>query len=519
MSANRRAARRAGTRRAGTRRAGGLGAATAVVLALTAPLGPAAFPAVAGLLPAPPGGSAAGTSEEAPAPAWRGWLTGPPRHPDAPRLPHPGSPQEPGPEEPGPHEAPADTPEAPTPGAAESAGGAAGRSVGELLGRLRTLYRAAGSATEQYNAAEEALREQREKVERLRKRLTGARADLDAQRRAAGRLAREQYRGGSAALDPYLGMLLSRTPQDAFHRGHVLDEAAQSQAATVRRLAAGERRLRRTAERARRALERRERLAADEAERRDAVLVRLDDISRLLASLSDSQLAAVRERERTEVRRAQRELLDDGKLGSETEAAARAPSAAGAAAVRNALAQVGKPYRWGAEGPASFDCSGLTSWAWAGAARPIPRTSQEQWRRLPRVGLDQLRPGDLVVYFAEATHVALYIGDGRVVQAPRPGATVKVSPVAANPLLGAVRPDPEGRPLPRYAPPPLPPGASEGTDTGHGSARAPSSSPAPPPGAATTPRPGATSRPPSGATSTPRPGTSAVPRPGAAVSR
>ncbi|MBW1597188.1 hypothetical protein HPT28_09045 [Streptomyces sp. JJ38] len=439
-------------------------------------------------------------------------MTGPPRHPDAPRPPSPDSPERPAPDEPpGPREAPDAAPEVADPEAAEGTGETAGRSVGELLGRLRTLYREAGSATEQYNAAEEALREQREKVQRLRKRLTGARADLDAQRRAAGRLAREQYRGGSVALDPYLGMLLSRTPQDAFHRGHVLDEAAQSQAATVRRLAAGERRLRRTAERARRALERRERLAEDEAERRDAVLGRLDDISRLLASLSDSQLAAVRERERAEVRRAQRELLDDGKLGSDTQAAARAPSAAGAAAVRNALAQVGKPYRWGAEGPAAFDCSGLTSWAWAEAARPIPRTSQEQWRRLPRVGLDQLRPGDLVVYFAEATHVALYIGDGRVVQAPRPGAAVKVSPVAANPLLGAVRPDPDGRPLPRYAPPPLPPGAGEGADAGYGSARAPSSSPAPGPGTSAVPGPGTPS--------TPRPGASAAQGPGATVSR
>ncbi|MEW5535585.1 C40 family peptidase, partial [Streptomyces virginiae] len=114
------------------------------------------------------------------------------------------------------------------------------------------------------------------------------------------------------------------------------------------------------------------------------------------------------------------------------------PTAAGGAALRYAAAQIGKPYVWGAEGPGSFDCSGLTSQAWAHAGRTIPRTSQEQWARLPKVPLDQLRPGDLVVYFPKATHVGLYVGDGKVIQAPRPGSVVKVSPVAANPLLGAV---------------------------------------------------------------------------------
>ncbi|WP_065964503.1 C40 family peptidase [Streptomyces sparsogenes] len=117
-----------------------------------------------------------------------------------------------------------------------------------------------------------------------------------------------------------------------------------------------------------------------------------------------------------------------------------ASAAAGQRALRYAMNQIGKPYVWGAEGPGSFDCSGLTSQAWAHAGRPIPRTSQEQWRRLPHVKLNRLRPGDLVVYFKGASHVAIYAGNGMVVQAPRPGTRVKLSPLASNPLRGAVRP-------------------------------------------------------------------------------
>ncbi len=137
--------------------------------------------------------------------------------------------------------------------------------------------------------------------------------------------------------------------------------------------------------------------------------------------------------------------------------------------------QIGKPYVWGAEGPDSYDCSGLTQRAWASAGTGVPRTSQEQWAELDRVPLRQLRPGDLVVYFPEATHVALYLGDGLVVHAPRPGAAVKVSPVAANPVLGAVRPDPDGPPVPEYEPPALPEGAREGSDTGYAQKAAPES--------------------------------------------
>ncbi|WP_234356828.1 NlpC/P60 family protein [Streptomyces sp. NBRC 110028] len=119
-----------------------------------------------------------------------------------------------------------------------------------------------------------------------------------------------------------------------------------------------------------------------------------------------------------------------------------ASASAGQRALRWALNQIGKPYVWGAEGPNAFDCSGLTSQAWAHAGRTIPRTSQEQWRRLPRISLSQIRPGDLVIYNKGASHVAIYAGGGQVVQAPRPGTTVRLSPLASNPVQGVVRPGP-----------------------------------------------------------------------------
>lgn len=119
--------------------------------------------------------------------------------------------------------------------------------------------------------------------------------------------------------------------------------------------------------------------------------------------------------------------------------AAAASAAAAQAAVGFAMAQVGKPYVRGGTGPASFDCSGLTYRAWARAGVRIPRTSQQQWRSLYRVPVSRLRPGDVVVYFRQATHVALYIGGGEVIQATHPGSDVQIGPLDADPILGAVR--------------------------------------------------------------------------------
>lgn len=114
-----------------------------------------------------------------------------------------------------------------------------------------------------------------------------------------------------------------------------------------------------------------------------------------------------------------------------------------AKAVSFALAQVGKPYIYGATGPNAYDCSGLTQAAWRAAGVSIPRTSQAQWGGLPRVSSSNVRPGDLVIYRG-AGHVALYIGGGKIVEASRPGAPIRVAPwrsgwYASN-FVGVVRP-------------------------------------------------------------------------------
>ncbi|MEU3104530.1 C40 family peptidase [Streptomyces griseoflavus] len=365
--------------------------------------------------------------------------------------------------------APASASAAPEPGV--GAGGSEGRSVTELLTELQTLYREAGKATESYNATGERLKRQHAETVRLERALARTRTSLSDSRTEAGRLARQQYQSVTG-LSPYVRLLLARDSQRAIEQGHVIGRLARERAETVGRLTGEEKAAGELARRAREALAERRALSERSRKQRDEVRTRLRAVEVLLASLSAEQLAALAELERGTVAEAQEELIASGALGS----GGTPPTAAGERAVRYAVEQLGKPYEWGAEGPATYDCSGLTSRAWASAGTPVPRTSQEQWARLERIDLAELRPGDLVVYFPEATHVALYLGDGMVVQAPRPGARVKVSPIAANPVLGAVRPDPEGEPLKGYVPPELPEGATDGPDEGWSAGYAPETS-------------------------------------------
>ena len=113
----------------------------------------------------------------------------------------------------------------------------------------------------------------------------------------------------------------------------------------------------------------------------------------------------------------------------------------GKRALAYATNQIGKDYEWGAEGPRTFDCSGLTLRAWQAAGEEIPRTSQEQWKQLPHVPIRKMRPGDLIIYKRDASHVAMYVGDGKMVHAPRTGRQITIGGAGSLLIKGMVRPD------------------------------------------------------------------------------
>jgi cell wall-associated NlpC family hydrolase len=123
-----------------------------------------------------------------------------------------------------------------------------------------------------------------------------------------------------------------------------------------------------------------------------------------------------------------------------------APNTIAAAAIAAARTRLGAPYVWGATGPSTFDCSGLTSWAYRQAGAVLPRTSRAQWNVGRHVELGELQPGDLLFWANDLSnpatihHVALYIGDSMMIAAPQAGDVVKVQPVYLSGYIGAVRP-------------------------------------------------------------------------------
>ncbi len=109
-------------------------------------------------------------------------------------------------------------------------------------------------------------------------------------------------------------------------------------------------------------------------------------------------------------------------------------------AVQTAAAQIGKPYEWAAEGPDSYDCSGLTMYAWRSAGVSLPHSSQAQYSSLPHVARSQIRPGDLLFYGSPIHHVGIYEGGGVMINAPETGEFVRRDSIDRADYVGAARP-------------------------------------------------------------------------------
>jgi cell wall-associated NlpC family hydrolase len=111
----------------------------------------------------------------------------------------------------------------------------------------------------------------------------------------------------------------------------------------------------------------------------------------------------------------------------------------GMMAVQAALTRIGSPYSWGGSGPNQFDCSGLVMWAFQQAGISLPHSSQALARGGQPVDTSQMQPGDVVNYYSDASHTAIYIGDGMMVHASTYGTPVRVAPVNNAPIYNVRR--------------------------------------------------------------------------------
>ncbi|NJQ01692.1 C40 family peptidase [Streptomyces zingiberis] len=292
------------------------------------------------------------------------------------------------------------------------------------------LYEEATQATEKYNGANEKEGKLRKEVEKLQDTVARSQAELNDLRDGLGSMATAQYRSGG--IDPSVQLLLASDPDGYLEKASTLDRLSSQQLAVLKQAQAKQRTLQQQRTEAAEKLRALEDTRGELRERKKEIQGKLAKAQRLLNKLTAEEKAKMEAEEARANRTSAR-----ADLGSQGSATARTGSAFEAAKSR-----VGMPYVWGATGPSSFDCSGLTSWAFAQAGVTIPRTSQAQANAGTRINSQSdLRPGDLVIMRSDLSHVAFYAGNGQILHAPKPGANVRYEPMSTSgmPFMWGVR--------------------------------------------------------------------------------
>ncbi|MEU4729198.1 NlpC/P60 family protein [Streptomyces sp. NPDC023588] len=308
------------------------------------------------------------------------------------------------------------------------------KSLEQVRKEIEDLYRQAGTATDAYNLAEAETKTQSDKIVEIAKQVAAGQERITTLKSRAGAAARAQYRSGG--LPPGAQLALSDSPSQFLDGA---DRLRQGEKATSDLLSELNRTQSDLQQYAQEASTRWATLEANRIKQEDSkkqVEQKIKAAEELESKLEAEEKAKLIQLEQEAQYQAQKAWLSTGAMKDVNNAA----SEAGKRAVQFATAQMGKPYVWGATGPGSFDCSGLTSQAWRAAGKGIPRTSQEQLR-LPKVAIKDMRPGDLIIYFDDASHVGMYVGDGAMVHAPRPGRNVTLAGAGSMPIKAVVRPD------------------------------------------------------------------------------
>lgn len=223
-----------------------------------------------------------------------------------------------------------------------------------------------------------------------------------------------------SSLDRINSLLTASSSREFLERGEALDAIASDKtelqnklrdATNVHRI--DEKNVQEIKDQAQRAKNTATRLVADIASGKKALAAQIEKIDLAKIQLSNADRA---------------ELKD---IGVKNIPIITAPSQKAQVAIDAALSRLGKPYVWGATGPNTFDCSGLMLWSYLKAGITLPRVSRAQATFGQSVSLNALLPGDLVFYHSPVSHVAMYLGEGRIVQAPTTGDVVKISPIGS----------------------------------------------------------------------------------------
>lgn len=328
--------------------------------------------------------------------------------------------------------------------------------------RLHAAADQAEVASEAYNAARWRLDESRRTAQRAATAADVAQAQVDGQKAGIAALVTQSYQSGTA-LSSMTALLSNGGPSELMGRVGVVQSVGDSlearyaefSAMTILADVAREQAViavKAQVTAAERAARLRDRAAAAAGFAQQQAAAIGAERARLITELAAAEKISVdlaRKRQRGLEQRAQQhaataaaENVAAGPEGSDAggpvvQAGPGLPHALGTRAgadraIRFARAQLGEPYEWAAAGPDSWDCSGLTMVAWSKGGVALPHYSAAQFQQTKHLTVFDLRPGDLVFWGDSPEtihHVAMYLGDGRIIHAPRTGQPVQISPM------------------------------------------------------------------------------------------
>jgi peptidoglycan DL-endopeptidase CwlO len=349
-------------------------------------------------------------------------------------------------------------------------------SLHKVQVQVDKLNREAGDATERFDDARVRFAEANRRLTVVKHRLEAKQAQVDAMQSSVGQLASAAYKSGG--LDPTVQILLADNPEAFLQSAVALNQLGRQQAATLARVVAARQGLASARNDVTQQRARASALTDQISSQKHSIESKLTEAKQLLGTLQADQFAkytaavrAVAARGRSVASRSRAGDLpatndpgsndpgsngpaanDPGSNGPAANdpgsngPAANDPGPSGPAsgrasdAIKMAYEQLGDPYVYGAAGPGSFDCSGLTMFAWASGGVSLPHSSSAQYSSLRHVSIADLQPGDLVFYYSPISHVGIYIGGGRIIHAPHPGQSVEIASLHMMPLAGAARP-------------------------------------------------------------------------------
>lgn len=293
-------------------------------------------------------------------------------------------------------------------------------SVSDLTAEIKQQSQQFEKVVEQYDKITGDMKQTRAKIKALDKRIKSLAARVTVQQRQVGELAAKAYEGGGtiSAWNALLGAQAATDLTDGI--------------ATVNRISVNQTRQVNALVNAKKSL-------ASERQK----------LATLYQKQSQQKKDLDSKKQNIEAKIAKLKKLRTQAYGRAQEAASTSSSSSASptvnvsgnagVAVKFAYAQLGKPYEWAADGPDSYDCSGLTMAAWAQAGVSLPHNAAEQYDAIPHVSRSDIQPGDLVFY-ENLGHVAIYVGSGQIIQAPTFGEVVKVSSIDMEPVYGIGRP-------------------------------------------------------------------------------